>query len=137
MLFQASGCNALRAFYVADEADFAFREWFSDWNLNNFSSGNVFGSEFLRKEADSEIMGYHRENLIGGCHFHIRGEWEVVAHEILGVQFSGAAARGDSDEGKVLEILEAVGGRGDFCIFRSGDQDFAEGVQRDSLKGLF
>lgn len=74
MLFQASGCNALRAFYVADEADFAFREWFSDRNLNNFSSGNVFGSEFLRKEADSEIMGYHRENLIGGCHFHIRGE---------------------------------------------------------------
>ncbi len=41
MLFQASGCNALRAFYVADEADFAFREWFSDRNLNNFSSGNV------------------------------------------------------------------------------------------------
>lgn len=113
MLFQASGCNALRAFYVADEADFAFREWFSDRNLNNFSSGNVFGSEFLRKEADSEIMGYHRENLIGGCHFHIRGEWEVVAHEILGVQFSGAAARGDSDEGRSwrswrLWVAEAI-----------------------------
>ena len=137
MLFQASGCNALRAFYVADEAYFAFREWFSDWNLNNFSSGNVFGSEFLRKEADSEIMGYHRENLIGGCHFHIRGEWEVVAHEILGVQFSGAAARGDSDEGKAwrswrLWVTEAIS-----AYSGSGDQDFAEGVQRDSLKGLF
>lgn len=134
---QLSGGDGQRILFIFDKAYLPGRDLFSQGELEDFAFFQGVPGGYFRYVTDSQIVFYHREDLVSGSCLEFRAERQAVAAVEV---FVG------SESHRILsQTYERMGGKFRQCyrfslksaVGRTSDQDISEREERVRVEGSF
>lgn len=120
------GSDRKRAVTVQNETYFPFRQRFGKRNGHNIAFFYGVFCQFFRVEANTQVMGNHWKNLIGGGSFHVGPKGQTITEKILNIKLSGTGIVSERNERIVCQVSEMVNAGSQSRVFGSSNQNFAE-----------